>query len=226
MFKVYDGMPERGSVLYKWQKNQLARFDAMIEKEIAANDGSTVWGKRKATLLACIAKKKNDKWEKQYAVFEVYDGMPERGSVLYKWQKNQLARFDARIEKEIAANDGSTVWGKRKVKLLACIAKKENDKWEKQYAVFEVYDGMPERGSALYKWQMNQLVRFDARIEKEIAANNGSNGAIGEQNLKIALRGRRAPESVDGVTTARLELYQPVCHDLEPLKHMTGSSSP
>ncbi len=136
-----------------------------------------------------------------------------------------MARFDARIENKIAANDGSTVWGKRKAKLLACIVKKENDKWEKQYAVFDVYDRMPERGSALYKWQKNQLSRFDARIEKEIAANDGSNGAIGEQNSKIALRGRRAPESVGGVTTARLELYQPVCHDLEPLKRMAGSSS-
>ena len=92
---------------------------------------------------------KGDKWEEQYAVFEVYDGMPERGSTLYKRQKNQLARFDAMVEKEIAANDGSTKWEKRKTKLFACIAKKENDKWEKQYAVFEVYDGMPERGSAL-----------------------------------------------------------------------------
>ena len=92
---------------------------------------------------------KGDKWEEQYAVFEVYDGMPERGSTLYKRQKNQLARFDAMVEKEIAANDGSTIWEKRKTKLFARIAKKENDKWEKQYAVFEVYDGMPERGSAL-----------------------------------------------------------------------------
>jgi hypothetical protein len=63
---------------------------------------------------------KGDKWEEHYAVFKVYDGMPERGSALYKWQKNQLARFDARIEKEIAANDG------RRTKLEDCITRKKS----------------------------------------------------------------------------------------------------
>ena len=29
-------------------------------------------------------------WEKKYAKFESYDGMPERGTTLYDWQENQL----------------------------------------------------------------------------------------------------------------------------------------
>jgi hypothetical protein len=66
-----------------------------------------------------------------------------------------LDKFEARIKNEIAANDGSTVWSKRITKLLACIAKKENKKWEVKHAEFEDYDVMPKRGSAIYKWQRN-----------------------------------------------------------------------
>ena len=43
---------------------------------------------------------------------------------LSNWKKNQLARFEDRIKKEIAANDGSTVWSDRRTKLKDCIAKK------------------------------------------------------------------------------------------------------
>ena len=91
-----------------------------------------------------IAKGRHDKWEEQYAEFEDYDRMPKTGSPLFNWNKNQWAKFDANIEKEIAANDGSTVWSNRSTKLLACIAKKEYDKWEEQYAEFRDYDGMPK----------------------------------------------------------------------------------
>jgi hypothetical protein len=83
-----------------------------------------------------------NKWEEQYAKFEDYDGMPVDGSTLSNWKKSQLARFEARIKTEIAGNDGSTAWRDGRTKLLVCIAKKENNKWEEQYAAFEDYDGM------------------------------------------------------------------------------------
>jgi hypothetical protein len=44
---------------------------------------------------------------------------------LSNWKKNQLARFEDRIKKEIAANDVSTVWSDRRTKLKDCIAKKK-----------------------------------------------------------------------------------------------------
>jgi hypothetical protein len=132
------------------------------------------WSNRRTKLLACIAKKEDNKWEEQYAEFEDYDGMPKTGSALFIWNRNQLVRFEANIKKEIAANDGSTVWSNRRTKLLACIAKKENDKWEEQYAEFKDCDRMPKRGNTLYKWQWNQFERFEARIKKEIAANKDS----------------------------------------------------
>ncbi len=121
-----------------------------------------------------IAKGRHNKWEEQYAKFEDYDGMPVHRSTLSNWKKSQLARFEARIKTEIAGNDWSTAWRDGSTKLLTCIAKKENNKWEEQYAEFKDYDGMPKRGSTLSNWKKNQLARFVDRIKKEIAANNGS----------------------------------------------------
>ena len=55
-------MPAVGTKLYNWKKNQLNNgptgLDAMIQKEIAENKGSTVWRDGKARLLRCIAQKK------------------------------------------------------------------------------------------------------------------------------------------------------------------------
>ena len=84
-----------------WQRDQLAKFDGKIKKEIAANEGSTLW---RARLLACSVKKNHDMWEVQYAELDNYDRMPETSSTSYIWQKNQLSRFDGKIKKEIAAN--------------------------------------------------------------------------------------------------------------------------
>ncbi len=40
-------------------------------------------------------------------------------------------------------------------------ARKKGDRmgivWEKKYSEFESYDGMPERGTAQFNWQSNQL---------------------------------------------------------------------
>ena len=71
--------------------------------------------------------------------------------MLYKWQQNQLSRFDAKIKKEIAENEEGTTWSDMRTRLLACIAKKENGNWEEQYAAFVNYVGMPKSRSALYK---------------------------------------------------------------------------
>ncbi len=123
-FKNYDGMPESPSASYNWQRNQLTSFDGKIKKEIAANKGSTIWKDRRARLVACIAKKDHDKWEVQYAGFD--DGMPERGSTSYIWQKNQLTRLDGKIKNEITANEGSTVWRDRRARLKSCITRKKS----------------------------------------------------------------------------------------------------
>ncbi len=45
--------------------------------------------------------------------------------------------------------------------LSDCVEQKNRAKignaWEKKYAKFESYDGMPERVTSLYYWQWNQL---------------------------------------------------------------------
>jgi hypothetical protein len=95
------------------------------------------------------AEERTDKWDEQYAAFKNYVKMPKSTSMLYKWQQNQLSRFDAKIKKEIAENKEGTTWSDRRTRLLACIAKKENDNCEEQYAAFVNYVGMPKSRSAL-----------------------------------------------------------------------------
>ena len=60
--------------------------------------------------------------------FEVASEMPERGTPLYNWQKTQLSNghfsLNANIRKEIAENEGSTVWSERRVKLSDCVEQK------------------------------------------------------------------------------------------------------
>ena len=59
----------------------------------------------------------NDKignaWEKKYAEFKSYDGMPKKGTPLFNWQQNQLSNthvsLNAKIRKEIEENEESIV---------------------------------------------------------------------------------------------------------------------
>jgi hypothetical protein len=125
----------------------LTGFDDKIKKKIVANEGSTKWRGRRARLEACIAKKNINMWEVKYAEFNDYDGMPETTSTSYKWQSDQLAGFDGKIKKKIAANNGSTNWrGRSATQSLHC--KKEYRLWEVKYAEFDDYDGMSESKSA------------------------------------------------------------------------------
>jgi len=76
--------------------------------------------------IGVMTAKERTAWEVKHAEFEDYDVMPKRGSAIYKWQRNQLDRYEARIKKGIAANEDSTVWSDRRTKLDDCIAKKKS----------------------------------------------------------------------------------------------------
>ena len=60
--------------------------------------------------------------------------------------------------------------------------------WEEKYDEFESHDGMPEKGTPLYNWQMNQLgnggASLNAKIRKELAENIGS--IWSERRVKLA----------------------------------------
>ena len=79
------------------------------------------------------ARKKGDimgiTWERKYTEFESYEGMPERGTPLYNWQRNQLGNrptsLNAKIRKEKAENEDGTVCRERSVKLDNCVAQKK-----------------------------------------------------------------------------------------------------
>jgi hypothetical protein len=59
--------------------------------------------------LEAKAEAKSESWEVQFAEFDDYDGMPERETTLYNWQRNQLTGLDGKIKKEIETNEGGTV---------------------------------------------------------------------------------------------------------------------
>ena len=136
------------------------------------------------------ARKEDDKmgirWEKKYAEFESYDGMPERGTPQFNWQQNQLSdgagSLNAKIWEELAENKESAIWSERKVKLANCFEQKNctiGNAWERKYAEFESYDGMPERGTPQINWQQSQLSKthgscVNAKIQKEIEEDEGS----------------------------------------------------
>ena len=89
---------------------------------------------------------------------------------------NGADSLNAKIRKEIEENEGS-IWREWRVKLSDCVVQKNRAKignaWEKKYAEFESYDGMPERGTPLYNWQSQQLSNthascLDAKIRKEL----------------------------------------------------------
>jgi hypothetical protein len=71
-------------------------------------------------------------WEKKFAVFESYDRMPEIGTPLYNWQRQQLgnghASLNAKIREEIEENEGSTIWTKQRVKLSDSVEQRNRTK--------------------------------------------------------------------------------------------------
>ena len=139
-FKRCVEMPERGTPLYNWIKTQLSNgpfgLNAKIRKEIAENEGSTVWSERRVKLSDCVEQKNRAKignaWEEKYAQFVSYDGMPKKGTPLYTWQQNEFNNghpwcLNAKIRKELAENKGSTVWSDRRVKLANCVEQKRRE---------------------------------------------------------------------------------------------------
>ena len=176
------------------------------EERMAASEKGYENGLRAMSAEARTAARKkgssNDKsgntWEKKYAEFKSYDGMPEKGTPLYTWQQHQLnnthdRRLNAKIREEIDENEGSTIWSERRVKLANCVEQKNHAKignaWEKKYAEFKSYEGMPERGTPLHTWQKNQLSNthvscLNAKIQKELAENEGS--IWRERRVKLA----------------------------------------
>ena len=69
--------------------------------------------------------------------------------------------MNSKILKEMEEYKGSTVWSDRRVRLFDCVEQKNRTKignaWERKYAEFESYDGMPKRRTKLYNWEQNQL---------------------------------------------------------------------
>ena len=133
-------MPEIETPLYTWQKGQLSNthdscLNAKIRKEIAENEGSTMWSERKVKLSDCVEQKNRAKignaWETKCAELESYDGMPERGTPQFNWQQNQLSNgpgsLNAKIREELAENEGSTIWSERRVKLANCVEQKRRE---------------------------------------------------------------------------------------------------
>jgi hypothetical protein len=86
-------------------------------------------------LSDCVEQKNRAKignaWEKKYAKFESYNGMPERVTSLYYWQQNQLSKgsgsLNAKIREELEENKGSTIWSERRVKLANCVEHKRRE---------------------------------------------------------------------------------------------------
>ncbi len=111
-------------------------LNVKIRKEIEENEGSTVWCERRVKLSDCVEQKNRAKignaWEKRYADFVSYDGMPKKGTPLYTWFQNELNNghaggLNAKIRKELAENKGSTVWSDRRVKLANCVKQKRRE---------------------------------------------------------------------------------------------------
>jgi hypothetical protein len=168
-FESYNGMLERGTTLYDWQKNQLGNrtggLNAKIWEERAENKGSTIWSEQGVKLSDCVVQKQKNRakmgiaWEKKFAEFVSYDGMPERGTTLFNWQSQQLSNthvsgLNAKIWEENEENEGSTIWSERRVKLSDCVEQKNHAKigiaWEKKFAEFVSYNGMPVKGTKIY----------------------------------------------------------------------------
>jgi hypothetical protein len=110
-------------------------LNVKIRKELAENEGSTVWSERRVIFYYCVSQKKRDalgnKWELKYAEFKRCVEMPKKGTTLYNWQQNQLGKYaaslNAKIWKELSENEGSAVWSKWGVKLFDCVAQKRRE---------------------------------------------------------------------------------------------------
>ena len=93
-------------------------MNAKIQKELAENEGSTVWSDRRERL-----DKIANKWETKYAEFESYK--------LYSCQAAQLSYgsngLNAKILKELAENEEGTVWSERRARLDNCVTQKRSD---------------------------------------------------------------------------------------------------
>ena len=133
-------MPEIGTRLYNWQSKQLGNthpscLNAKIWEEIAENEGSTIWSERRVKLSDCSEQKNRAKignaWEKKYAEFVSYNGMPKRGTPQLSWQQNQLSNgptsLNAKIWEELAENKGSTICSERRVKLANFVEQKRRE---------------------------------------------------------------------------------------------------
>jgi hypothetical protein len=139
-FKRCVGMPEIGTQLHNWQKNQLGNthascLNAKIQKEIEENEGS-ICREWRVKLSDCVVQKNRAKignaWEEKYAEFESYGGMPKKGTPLYNRQQNQLSNshasnLNAKIRKEHAENKGSTIWSEQRVKLANSVEQKRRE---------------------------------------------------------------------------------------------------
>ena len=111
-FEAHVSVPVKGTKLHTWQMSQMsgcAGLGYKIEKGTELNDGGT-WSDRKARLKSCITKKRNNKWEEQYTVFEAHVSMPVVGTTLFNWKMTQLSKgpfsVDAKIEKEKESKQG------------------------------------------------------------------------------------------------------------------------
>jgi len=124
--------------------------------------------------------------------------MPEKRTKLFNWQMNQLgngaASLKAKIRKEIEENEGSTIWSEWRVELCDRVEQQKNhakigNAWEEKYNEFESYNGMPEKRTKLYNWQMHQVgngaASLNAKIRKEKAENE--EGTVwSERSVKLA----------------------------------------
>jgi len=55
--------------------------------------------------------------------------MPAAGTTLFNWKQSQLSKkqgLDNKIEEEHEFNEGVTVWRKRRVRFMNCIAQKKS----------------------------------------------------------------------------------------------------
>ncbi len=92
-------------------------------------------GDRREKLSDCVEQKNRTKisnaWERKYAAFESYDGMPERGTLLHNWQKHHLGNgtvgLNAKIRRELVENKWSTIWSEQFMKLFNCVEKKRRE---------------------------------------------------------------------------------------------------
>jgi hypothetical protein len=115
---------ERMAASEKGYENGIGAMSA--EERMAASEKGYENG-----IGAMSAEERKAAREKKYTEFESYDGMPERGTPLYTWQKNQLGNttgsLNAKIWEEIEENKGSTIWSERRVKLASCVAQKRRE---------------------------------------------------------------------------------------------------